>query len=159
MTHATTTKQVRRTPRKKMVAATLAVLLSFAAVGLGAAPANASDTRCAANQVGINCGIIYNTSSVNIRIGTNFSPTISSGVGTVTGVTATLNAYRNSNVFKDSSGRFYDWDAVYVGPKSCLFIKVGPGLGSSTSYRNTGTAGVWFKVNNLGGNVTGLRAC
>lgn len=142
-----------------MVATIFAVLLSFTATALGAAPANASDTRCTANQVGINCGIIYNTSSVSIRIGTNFSPTISSGVGTVTGVTATLSAYKNSNIFKDSSGRFYDWDAVYVGPKSCLFIKVGAGLGNSTSYRNTSSAGVWFKVNNLGGNVTGLRAC
>ncbi|MFN3948469.1 hypothetical protein [Microbacterium sp.] len=74
-------------------------------------------------------------------------------------MTATLGGTQNSNVFKDSSGRYYDWDAVYIPPKSCLFMKVGPGFGSDVGYNNTRTYGVWYKVNNLGAQVRGLRSC
>ncbi|WP_146114362.1 MULTISPECIES: hypothetical protein [Microbacterium] len=157
MSDATTTTWVQRGPVKKLLTAVCAVLVACTIAALGSAPAEATDNRCTANQVGVLCGIFYNTSGVSIRIGTNFSGT--TNVGTVTGVTATLDSYKNSNIFKDSSGRFYDWDAVYVGPKSCLAMKVGAGLGTPTSYRNTGTTGVWYKVNNLGANVTMLRPC
>ncbi|MDU0367908.1 hypothetical protein RWH45_11855 [Microbacterium sp. KSW4-17] len=151
--------RIQRRSRTKLVGAVLGVLLASIAVVLGSVPANATDARCTSDQLQIDCGVIYNTSGVNIRIATNFSPTYSSYVGTVSGVTATLGGNQNSNIFKDSSGRFYDWDAVYVPPTSCLTMNVGPGFGGTVDFRNTRSDGVWYKVNNLGANVRGLRSC
>ncbi|MFZ8756281.1 hypothetical protein ACO03V_02545 [Microbacterium sp. HMH0099] len=148
---------VPRMRKRFLQAPGIAALLAFTAGFANATPAEAGDARCA--TASIDCGVIYNTSDVNIRIATNFSPTYSDNVGTVSGVTATLGSQQNSNRFKDSSGRFYDWDAVYVPPKSCIFTKVGPGLGTHDYYRNPRDYGVWYKVNNLGANVRGLRSC
>lgn len=153
MTNLAAPRTRRRSLRALGTAAALSCVIGFA----NAAPAEAGDARCA--TASIDCGVIYNTSDVNIRIATNFSPTYSANVGTVSGVTATLGSQQNSNRFKDSSGRFYDWDAVYVPPKSCISLKVGPGLGTDDHYRNTRNHGVWYKVNNLGANVRGLRSC
>lgn len=152
----------RRTPRRsanKLVAAVCAAVIGIAAGVLGAAPANATDSRCTIAEVGVNCGMIFNTSNYSIRIATNFSPTYSSTVGTASGATATLYSGQNSNILKDSSGRYYDWDAVYVGAKSCLSMNVGAGMGDPVYYNNTRTFGVWYKVNNFGANVRNLKPC
>ena len=144
---------------KRIIATGFGVVAACTPAGLVSAPARAADARCQAYQVGVDCGSIYNTSGVSIRIATNFSATYSADVGTASGVTATLYAGQNSNIFKDSSGRFYDWDAVYVGSRSCLSMNVGPGMSSPVYYNNTRTFGVWYKVNNFGANVRNLRAC
>jgi hypothetical protein len=153
-----TTRPRRSIKGQLIVAASSTVLVGTMAL-LGAAPAKATDFRCTQSQLQINCGVIYNTSGASIRIATNFSPTYGSDVGTVSGFTATLGGTQNSNSFKDGSGRFYDWDAVYVPPRHCLTMNVGPGLASTVQYRNTRTTGVWYKVNNVGANVRGLRSC
>ena len=149
---------IARRRRGRLVATVVALIVAASVGVLGAAPAEATDARCTQSNA-IDCGVIYNTSGVDVRIATNFHPTYSADVGTISGVTATLPGNRNSNIFKDSNGRFYDWDAVYVPPKSCLYMKVGPGLGTTLDYRNTRTYGVWYKVNNLGANVRALRSC
>ncbi|MBD8477012.1 hypothetical protein [Microbacterium sp. CFBP 8794] len=95
----------------------------------------------------------------DVRIATNFHPTYSDVVGTTSGVTATLPGNRVSDISKDSNGRFYDWDAVYVPPRSCLYMKVGPGFGGTVDYRNTRSYGVWYKINNVGANIRALRSC
>lgn len=137
-----------------------AIVLTLAAsVGLlGAAPANATDARCTTSNR-IDCGTVYNTSGSAVRIATNFHPTYSEVVGTISGVTATLPGNRVSDIFKDSNGRLYDWDAVYVPPKACLYMRVGPGLASTVDYRNTRSFGVWYKINNLGASIRALRSC
>ena len=134
----TTTEGTIRAPRSRgrVMAAVIALTLACAVGVLGSAPANATDARCTASNR-IDCGTIYNTSGYDVRIATNFHPTYSDVVGTTSGVTATLPGNRASDIFKDSNGRFYDWDAVYVPPRSCLYMKVGPGFGGTVDYRNT----------------------
>ncbi|WP_153003332.1 hypothetical protein [Microbacterium testaceum] len=147
-----------RLSRGRVMAAIVTLTLAVSAGVIGATPADASDARCTTNNR-IDCGMVYNTSGSAVRIATNFSPTYGDVVGTVSGVTATLPGNRSSDIFKDSNGRLYDWDAVYVPPKSCLYMMAGPGFGSTVDYRNTRSHGVWYKINNLGANVRALRSC
>ncbi|TQJ30831.1 hypothetical protein [Microbacterium sp. SLBN-146] len=132
------------------------ITLASALVGVGA-PAYAGDARCTTNTKTDACGSIWaNMASSSFLIRTNFSPSPGQTVlGTASGVQQSIKNGTSSNQFKDSSGRYYDWDAVFVPYGKCIAIFGGAsGSVQSKYYNSKYSSGVWYKIDNFGASIT-----